>query len=147
VLQADELGLPAEQYRLDREGGKIPDDVVKLYPDFRRVRDIRNDEPREAGQHLDRLGYVPALRYREIKNDRKSVLLAQLNSQGIESLLPLRRKAAKNQYCLSGNGVDDLTDRLVVQQKTDELCYLDVIDCDVDLVSRCYDKVVLLRSL
>src|SRR3954469_6306706 len=147
MLHANELGLPAQQDRLDNEGGEIPDNVVKLYPDFCRVRDICNHEACEAGQHFDRLGHVQACGDREVKDNWKQAPLPQLLPQGIEDRFTLLREAAEDQHRLGGDRVDDVADLLVVEQQVYELRNLDVIDGDLGLVARGDDQVLLLRSL
>jgi hypothetical protein len=44
VWHAEELGLPMQEDRLDREPRKGRDDVVKLYADLRRISDISDHE-------------------------------------------------------------------------------------------------------
>src|SRR4051812_5707920 len=63
-------GLSFQQDRLDSKRGEIWDNVVKLDPNLRWVRDVCDHKSCEAGQHFDCLGYIEACRWLEVEQDR-----------------------------------------------------------------------------
>jgi hypothetical protein len=56
-------------------------------------------------------------------------------------------EATQNQHRLGSNGVDHVTNFLVVKRELDELRDLNVIDGDFGLAPRCDEQVLLLRPL
>ena len=75
-------------------------------------------------------------------------MLSKLIPDGIQNGLPRLGKAAQDQHRFRGDGVDDLTNLLVVKQEVDELGDLDVIDGDNRLILNIsYDQVLLFGPL
>src|SRR6516225_6122240 len=136
--------MPTQQDQLDRQGGKIRNDIVKLHANFRCVRYVSNHKPREARQRFNCFRHIPASWDREVKQDWQQITIAQFITQRVEDCLTLIREATENQHHLGSNGVDHVTDFLVMKQEVDELRDLNVIDGNLRLCIFCDDQVLLL---
>src|SRR5437870_7443209 len=74
-------------------------------------------------------------------------MLAQFLTQRIEYCLTRICEAAEDQHRLGSDGVDHVTDFLVVEHEVDELCDFNVIDSNVGLALWCDNQVLLLGPL
>ena len=72
--------------------------------------------------------------------------MAQFLPHRIEHGLPLRGEAAQDQHCFGGDGVDDLTNLLIVEQQIDELRHFQIVHGDHRFIGRRDDQIRLLRS-
>ena len=73
----------------------------------------------EQGCH--RLSVIPLFRFLEVKQDGNEIEPSKFIAHCVQHALPVGREAAKNQYNLGRNRVDNPSDLLVVQQPVDEL--------------------------
>src|SRR6266496_4520917 len=70
-------------------------------------------------------------------------MCAKSFSEGIENSFALRCEASKNEDGFPGNGVDDITNFLIVEQQVNELSNFEVINRDHGFIFGSNDKVVL----
>jgi hypothetical protein len=75
----------------------------------------------------------------KIEQDWQIASLSQLIADSVEDRFAVLREAAEDQDRFGRDGVDDISDLLVVEQEVDELRDLNVIDGDLRLVLRCDD--------
>src|SRR5262245_57662438 len=94
--------------------------------DTARISQIGNDETGHAGERLDRSGQVFSIGFIEVEQNGQEVTFAQLLAYSIEHCLTLIRETTQDQNRLGGNGVDHVTNFLVMKQEVDELRDLNV---------------------
>src|SRR5215217_3863403 len=112
-----------------------------------RVSEVGDDEPGHAGKCLHRPGDILANRGIEVEDDRDEIPAAQFLPNGIQYRFTLRSEAAQNEDDLRSDGVNDITDFLIVKQQINELSDLKVVhrnnwlifmsDYEVRLIFRC----------
>jgi hypothetical protein len=109
------LVLCREDNRLYGHRGKIRDKRTQLLQHGLGVRDIGDDELRHPSEQRDRLVRVAASRLLKIKQDRQVIARAQFLTYGVGDGLSFICEATKDQHRLGRDGVDHVTDFLVMK--------------------------------
>jgi len=100
------------------------------------VGEVGNDKTGEMGKCPDGFGEVAATRFLKVEQDGQVSVSTEFVSQCVQHSFPFRGEATKNEHGFLRNGVDDLTDFLVVQEQVDKLSHLEVINSDGRLIFR-----------
>src|SRR5262249_28867405 len=102
-------------------------------------------EQTHTSEGHDRLGEIPLCRFLEVEHHREEPTRAQCGAQRIKDGFALTSKPPENQDALLADGIDDLTNLLVVEQQVDELCNLQIVHRDHRLTLGADDQIRLLR--